>query len=159
MSYLLLKYAHVLGSAILFGTGLGIAFFMFFAVRTKDVAGIAHTTRLVVVADYIFTLSAALLQPLTGALLVWHGGYDFFDFWVMASLGLYVFIGLCWIPVVFMQIEMSQLAKKAAFEQRALPARFHTLYRRWFLMGWPAFIAILVIFWLMLSKPVAYSII
>jgi len=158
MSYLLLKYAHVLGSALLFGTGLGIAFFLFSAVRTNNVAGIAHTTKTVVVADYIFTLTAALLQPITGGLLVWQGGYDFFDLWVMASLGLYVFIGVCWVPVVFMQIEMRDLAKRADLQNQPLPERFFTLYQRWFFLGWPAFIAILLIFWLMISKPAGFSI-
>ncbi len=153
MSFLLLKYVHILGGAVLFGTGLGIAFFMLMAVRTGNVAVIAATARVVVVADGVFTFTAAVLQPVTGALLVWSMGYGFADFWIALSLGLYVFIGACWVPVVFMQIEMARLAARARAEETALPARFYLLYRRWFLLGWPAFLSMLVIFWLMVYKP------
>ena len=155
MSYLLLKYLHVLGAAVLFGTGLGIAFFMFAAVRSRSVSAIAAVAKIVVVADYVFTASAAVLQPVTGALLVWQAGYGFLDFWVITSLGLYVLIGCCWIPVVFMQIEMSRLAHQALAKDEPLPDRFFVLYRRWFALGWPAFGAILVIFWLMIYKPLS----
>lgn len=153
MSYFILKFIHILGASVLFGTGLGIAFFMFFAVRSGDIKIIAPVSRIVVVADYIFTFTAALLQPISGALLVLEVGYSFSEFWVYLSLILYVFIGLCWIPVVFMQIEMSKLANEAFITGSALPARFHLLYRRWFILGWPAFISIIGIFALMIMKP------
>lgn len=153
MSYFILKFIHILGASVLFGTGLGIAFFMFFAVRSGDIKIIAPVSRIVVVADYIFTFTAALLQPISGALLVLEVGYSFSEFWVYLSLILYVFIGLCWIPVVFMQIEMSKLANEAFITESALPARFHLLYRRWFILGWPAFISIIGIFALMIMKP------
>lgn len=153
MSYFILKFIHILGASVLFGTGLGIAFFMFFAVRSGDIKIIAPVSRIVVVADYIFTFTAALLQPISGALLVLEVGYSFSEFWVYLSLILYVFIGLCWIPVVFMQIEMSKLANEAFKTGSALPARFHLLYRRWFILGWPAFISIMGIFALMIMKP------
>lgn len=154
MSYFILKYMHILGACVLFGTGIGIAFFMFFAVRTKSVEVIASVSPLVVLADYIFTLTAAFLQPVTGALLVFEVGYSFFDHWVMFSLLLYLVIGLCWIPVVFMQIEMKKLALHALFMGEPLPRKFHTLYKRWFILGWPAFISIMIIFALMIEKPV-----
>ncbi len=160
MSYFLLKWAHVLGAAVLFGTGMGIAFFMFMAVRLaredaapSSVAGVALVSRIVVLADYVFTTTAAVVQPVTGLLLVWHVGYSLFDFWVWGSLALYVFIGICWVPVISMQVEMKRLAEAAAASGSGLPARFHELYRRWFLHGWPAFGAMLLIFWLMISKP------
>lgn len=153
MSYFILKLVHIMGASILFGTGLGIAFFMFLAVRSGDIRVIAPVSRIVVVADYIFTLTAAILQPVSGALLVFEVGYSFSDFWVYMSLILYVLIGLCWIPVVFMQIEMSRLANEVLLSGATLPARFHQLYRRWFVLGWPAFISILGIFTLMIMKP------
>ncbi len=155
MSYFILKYMHILGACVLLGTGIGIAFFMFFAVRTKSVEVIASVSPLVVLADYIFTLTAAFLQPITGALLVLEVGYSFFDHWVMFSLLLYLVIGLCWIPVVFMQIEMKDLALQASSMGEGLPPRFHTLYKRWFVLGWPAFLSIMIIFALMIEKPVA----
>ena len=153
MSYLFVKYLHFLGSAVLFGTGLGIAFFMLMAVRTGQVVVIAATARIVVVADGVFTFTAAVLQPITGALLVSSMGYGFSDVWIVVSLGLYVLIGLCWVPVVFMQLEMARLAEAALAEQVDLPERFYQLYRRWFWLGWPAFFSMVVIFWLMVYKP------
>ena len=154
MSYFILKYMHILGACVLFGTGIGIAFFMFFAVHTKSVEVVASVSPLVVLADYIFTLTAAFLQPITGALLVLEVGYSFFDHWVMFSLLLYLVIGLCWIPVVFMQIEMKKLALHALSMGEPLPRKFHTLYKRWFILGWPAFLSIMIIFALMIEKPI-----
>ena len=155
MSYFILKYIHILGACVLFGTGAGIAFFMLFAVRTKSVSVIASVAPLVVLADYLFTLTAVIVQPITGALLVLDVGYSFTDHWVLASLALYMFIGLCWIPVVFMQIEMKNLALEAQAAGTELPARFYLLFKRWFILGWPAFISIMIIFALMIEKPVA----
>lgn len=155
MSYFILKYIHILGACVLFGTGAGIAFFMLFAVRTKSVSVVASVAPLVVLADYLFTLTAVIIQPITGALLVLDVGYSFYDHWVLVSLALYVFIGLCWIPVVFMQIEMKDLALKAQAAGTELPTRFFQIFRRWFLLGWPAFLSIMIIFALMIEKPVA----
>ncbi|GJL98785.1 MAG: membrane protein [Methyloligella sp.] len=155
MSYFILKYLHILGACVLFGTGMGIAFFMFFAVRSKSVEVIASVAPLVVLADYMFTLTAVLVQPITGALLVHGVGYSFFDHWVLLSIALYIFIGICWIPVVFMQIEMKNIVLQASAMGTALPQRFHTLYKRWFILGWPAFLSIMIIFALMIEKPVA----
>ncbi len=157
MSYFVLKYMHILGAALLFGTGLGIAFFMFVAVRLGESAGVALIARIVVIADYVFTLVAALLQPLSGSLLVFEVGYEFTDFWVWVSLLLYGIIGICWVPVVFMQKEMRDLAVVAANEGAPLPGRFYQLYKRWFLLGWPAFISMLLIFLLMIVRPASFT--
>lgn len=156
MSYLLLKYLHILGAAVLFGTGLGIAFFMFMAQKSGEVRAIAATSLIVVKADFLFTMTAAILQPVTGGLLVIQAGHDFTDIWILFSLGLYALIGLCWVPVIFMQIEMRDLAMKALAEGTVLPTRFHRLYRLWFVLGWPAFFAMLIIFWLMIERPVQF---
>lgn len=153
MSYEFLKLMHILGAAVLFGTGMGIAFFMYMAVRTGETATIAATARLVVVADYVFTLTAALLQPITGLLLLYQTGYGLTDFWVVFSLLLYLLVGGCWVPVVFMQREMHALALRAATDGAALPGRFYLLYKRWLWLGWPAFLSMLLIFWLMITRP------
>jgi uncharacterized membrane protein len=151
--YLALKLIHILGSAVLFGTGLGIAFFMFMAHRTGDPAAIAHTARTVVIADAVFTATAVVLQPLTGWGLAAMTGVSTFHFWIRATLVLYVFIGLCWLPVVWIQLRMRDLAAEAARKGKALPPRYHSYFRVWFWLGWPAFIGVIAIFILMLWKP------
>jgi uncharacterized membrane protein len=151
---LALKFLHVVGAAILFGTGLGIAFFQFRANRKESPAAIAATLRIVVIADYLFTATAAVLQPMTGLLLVHLRGYDLGQTWIALSLALYVLIGLCWLPVVVLQIRMRDLAEAAVMEgETTLPPRYHALARVWFWLGWPAFLSMLAIFWLMIAKP------
>ena len=120
----------MVGAAILFGTGLGIAFFQFRANRKDSPAAIAATLRTVVVADYLFTATAAILQPLTGLALVHLRGYELGQTWIALSLALYVLIGLCWLPVVVLQIRMRDLAEAAvAAGEPVLPPRYHALAR------------------------------
>jgi uncharacterized membrane protein len=151
--YLALKLLHVLGSTVLFGTGLGIAFFMFMAHRSGDPAAIAHTARTVVIADAVFTATAVVLQPLTGWGLMAMTGVAITAFWIRATLVLYIFVGLCWLPVVWIQLKMRDIAAEAARKGKALPARYHSYFRIWFWLGWPAFIGVIAIFALMLWKP------
>ena len=151
--YLTLKLVHILGGAVLFGTGLGIAFFMFMAHRTGDPAAIAHTARTVVIADAVFTATAVVLQPLTGWALAVMSGVSTFHWWIKATLVLYVFVGLCWLPVVWIQLRMRDLAEAAARDRTILPARYHRYFRIWFWLGWPAFTGVIAIFALMLWKP------
>lgn len=151
--YFLVKYLHVLGAVVILGTGTGIAFFMLMAHRTHDADFIARTASVVVIADAIFTLSAVILQPVTGGLLMMLSAMPITERWLLLSLGLYVFAGLFWIPVVFMQIEMRDLARKAAEQQAALPDRYFVLFRRWFAFGFPGFGATMLILWLMIAKP------
>jgi len=151
--YLLIKLVHVLGAAVLFGTGLGIAFFMFMAHRSGEPAAIAHTARIVVVADALFTATAVVVQPLTGWAMAVLVGYSIFHFWIRATLVLYVFVGLCWLPVVWIQWRMRDLAAAAAREGTALPARYHAYFKIWFWLGWPAFAGVLAIFVLMIWRP------
>jgi uncharacterized membrane protein len=154
-AYFIVKYLHVLGAIVILGTGTGIAFFMLMAHRSGDAAFIARTAGVVVVADMIFTLSAVLLQPLTGGILMMLSATHLTEYWVMASLALYAVAGVFWIPVVFMQIEMRNLATAAAeLKQQQLPARYFTLFRRWFLFGIPGFGSVMTILWLMIAKPV-----
>jgi uncharacterized membrane protein len=151
--YSLLKTLHVVGAAVLFGTGAGIAFFMLMAHRTRNAAFIAATARVVVIADWLFTASAVVLQPLTGTALAHMAGYPLFKGWIGLSLILYVVTGLFWLPVVWIQARMRDLTREAAAAGAPLPERYFQLFRVWFAFGFPAFGATLAIFWLMVAKP------
>lgn len=148
------RWLHVLGATVLLGTGAGIAFFMVVAHRTGDARLIAHVASTVVIADFLFTASAVLIQPLTGLWLVHLLGWPLDSLWIMASLALYVLVGLFWLPVVWMQVRMRDLARQASAASTPLPAQYHRLYRLWFTCGFPAFAGVLAIFWLMLARPV-----
>lgn len=149
----LLRWAHVLGATVLIGTGAGIAFFMVMAHRTGDAKLIAHTAGIVVIADWIFTASAVVAQPITGLALAHLLGWSLGEGWIVVSIALYFVIGAFWIPVVWMQKRMRDLARVAATENAPLPEAYHKLYRLWFAFGFPAFFAILALLWLMLMKP------
>jgi uncharacterized membrane protein len=151
--YVLVKYLHVLGAVVILGTGTGIAFFMLMAHRSGDAAFIARTAATVVVADLLFTLTAVLVQPVTGGVLMALSGATLGERWLVTSLGLYVVAGLFWIPVIFMQIEMRDLARLAVAGERPLPPRYFALFRRWFVFGIPGFGSVMVILWLMIAKP------
>ena len=151
--YFILKYLHVLGAIVILGTGTGIAFFMLMAHRSGDVAYVAKTAAAVVVADFLFTASAVVVQPLTGAALMSFTSTSPTEPWLTTSLILYVVAGAFWIPVVFMQIEMRDLARAAAAQGKALPPRYVMIFRRWFLFGIPGFGSVMAILWLMIAKP------
>jgi len=151
--YFLVKYLHMLGAIVILGTGTGIAFFMLMAHRSGEAAFIARTAGVVVIADMLFTLSAILLQPVTGGLLMWLSATTLAEHWLATSLGLYALTGLFWVPVIFMQIEMRDLARLADAKSQPLPPRYHRLFRRWFLCGIPGFGAVMAILWLMVAKP------
>lgn len=151
--YTLLKVAHVIGAAVLLGTGAGIAFFMLMAHRARDPALIAHTAGVVVLADTVFTASAVILQPVTGAALAHIVGYPLWSGWIAWSLVLYVVTGLCWLPVVWIQLRLRDLAREAVATGAPLPARYFRLFRVWFVLGFPAFAAVIAIVWLMVAKP------
>ncbi len=148
-----LKLAHVLGATVLFGTGLGIAFFMLMAHRTGNAVVIAATARTVVIADFVFTATAVIAQPLTGAALIHVIGYSWAESWIAVSLALYVFTGVCWLPVVWIQARMRRLAEEAARRNAPLPPDYHRLFRIWFALGWPAFLSVMAIFAVMIWKP------
>jgi uncharacterized membrane protein len=151
--YFIVKYLHVLGAIVILGTGTGIAFFMLMAHRSGDLAFIAHTAATAVIADMLFTLTAVILQPVSGGVLMALSATTFTERWLLTSLGLYVVAGLFWIPVIFMQIEMRNLARAAVTQQQPLPPRYFALFRRWFVFGIPGFGSVMVILWLMIAKP------
>jgi uncharacterized membrane protein len=153
MAYLLLKYLHVVGAAVLLGTGAGIAFFMLMAHLTAKAATIAAVARIVVIADFVFTATAVVLQPITGMGLVWTVGYALGEGWIVLSIILYLVTGAFWLPVVWMQMRIRALAEKAVAEGQPLPPAYHRLFWAWFAFGFPAFASVAAIFWLMISRP------
>jgi len=150
---LALKLVHLLGAAVLFGTGLGIAYFMWMAHRTRDAAVIAYTAGFVVIADALFTATAVIAQPISGALLAWSLGHSMGDSWLVVSLALYVLVGLCWLPVVGIQVKLRNMSRAAVASNTELALRYHRLFRIWFVLGWPAFFGVIAIFALMIWKP------
>ena len=153
MEYLVVKWLHVLSSTVLFGTGLGSAFYMFFTNRSGDVRAIAAITRRVVIADWLFTTPTAVIQPLTGFWLLHLSGMPWTAGWILWSLVLYLIAGACWLPVVWIQIRMAAMAEQAAAAGAPLPQRFWRYHVVWTALGWPAFIAFVAIFFLMVVKP------
>ena len=153
MAFELLKTVHILSAALLFGTGLGIAFFFWMGGRSGSDEAALFAARATVIADTIFTATAVVLQPVSGALLLWIAGYDPFEKWILLSAALYLVAGACWLPVVVIQLRIRDLlAAKVAggpFDE----ARYLRLRRTWFRLGWPAFIAVVLIVWLMVARP------
>lgn len=153
MTYLILKYVHVIGASVLLGTGAGIAFFMLLGHLTAKPAIVAAIARIVVVADFLFTATAVIVQPVTGIALAWHMGWSLWEGWIALSIFLYLVTGAFWLPVVWMQMRMRDLASEAALGNHPLPAGYHRLFWWWFAFGFPAFASVLAIFWLMIAKP------
>lgn len=151
--YLALKWLHIVSATVLFGTGLGTAFHLWLTIRTGDVAAIASAARTTVVADFVFTLPAAIVQPATGIAMAVLAGYPLTSRWIAATIVLYAIAGACWIPVVFIQLRLRDIAMRHARESTSLGDEFHRLFRRWFALGWPAFISMMLILWLMVSRP------
>jgi len=153
MQYFFLKFLHVIGAAVLLGTGVGIAFFMLLAhLRGKPTAA-AEVARIVVIADFVFTATAVVAQPITGVLLAWSAGYSLREGWIFWSIVLYLITGAFWLPVVWMQMRMRDLATRAVQENAPLPQAYHRLFWLWFAFGFPAFGAVVAIFWLMIARP------
>lgn len=152
-AYLVIKTLHILSSVLLVGTGFGTAYYLFFAHRGGRVATIADVARLVVRADWWFTTPAVLFQPLSGLWLAHLAGWSWQTPWLLASLALYALAGLCWLPVVVLQIRLARLARAAAERGEALPDGYWRAARRWETLGYPAFAAMLAIYFLMVGKP------
>lgn len=155
MTYLALKWLHLIGSAVLFGTGLGIAFFAWFgyrmAIKRGDLGLLQGVLALTVVADTVFTAVAAVLQPVTGLALFFMTGGQWHSAWLWWVLGVYAFVGCCWLPVVAIQIRLRNRARAVA-RLAELGPDFHRLFGIWFVLGWPAFAGVMVLFALMLGR-------
>ena len=153
-TYLILKWAHILSSVLLVGTGFGSAFYLYFIHRTRDIHAIAEVSRLVVKADYWFTAPAIIIQPLTGLAMVSIAGYPLTQTWLLWTYALYVLAGVCWLPVVWLQIRMAAMAGAILNSSAPLPARYWQYARYWEWLGYPAFLAMFAIYGLMVFKPV-----
>lgn len=153
MDYVVVKWLHILSSTLLFGTGIGSAFYMLFASLTRDPRATAVVARHVVIADWLFTTPTIILQPLTGLYLIHLAGFDWSSKWVAYSVLLYAVGVVCWLPVVWLQIRMSRIAREAVEHDRPLPGLYWRYMRWWVLLGIPAFVAFVIVFYLMVAKP------
>lgn len=152
MEFILLKFLHVLGAIVMLGTGTGIAFFMLMAHRSADAPFIARTAGVVVLADALFTATAVVAQPVTGYLLVRATGRSLADPWIVLSLVLYLGAGAFWLPVVWIQVKLRDLARAATAAGTPLPPAYHRWFRIWFAFGFPGFGFAIAILWLMVAK-------
>ncbi|RZL40019.1 MAG: DUF2269 domain-containing protein [Rubrivivax sp.] len=153
MEYLVVKWLHILSSTLLFGTGLGSAYYMFFASLTREPRAVAVVVRQVVWADWLFTTTTIVFQPASGLYLAHLAGFPLSTPWIAWSFALYFLAGACWLPVVWIQIRMRRMAEAAVAAGEALPARYFSLFKVWTALGVPAFLALVVVFWLMVAKP------
>ncbi len=154
MEYVVVKWLHILSSTFLFGTGIGSAWYMLFATVRRDVRAIAVVAKYVVIADWLFTATTAVLQPLTGFYMIHLAGFPMDSAWIKWSIILYIIAGACWLPVVWLQIRQRDMAAEAVRTGTELPPLYWRYFRIWVALGIPAFIAFVVIFWLMVAKPV-----
>lgn len=150
----MIKTLHILGSTVIFGTGIGIAFFMFRSFFAANIHEKLYAAKNTVLADYLFTFPAAILQPCSGIALILMAGFDWRADWLLASYILYIIAGLCWIPVIWIQIQLKNMCKASYENGTELPKRYYTLFKLWFLLGWPAFLGLVVVFYLMVAKPI-----
>ncbi len=154
MDYLILKYIHIISSTILFGTGIGSAFYMFVANRSKKIENIYFAVKYVVIADWLFTTPAVIIQLISGTVLVKIAGHEFTDLWIMWAYSLYFFVLICWLPVVWMQIKMRDMAQHALKTKTKLPNKYWQIDKWWIILGSLAFPAVILIFYFMVFKPV-----
>jgi len=152
MDYSILKWIHILSSTVLFGTGIGLAFYFFAAHQMSSLPAIKFTTRMVVLGDLLFTTPAGIVQIVSGVLLINTLGLEYSEPWLFYALCLFVFAGVCWLPVVWMQVKMRDIAQTVS-KIEDMPAQYWKLHRLWVLLGTLAFPALVAVFWLMVTKP------
>ncbi|MDR1889545.1 MAG: DUF2269 domain-containing protein [Zoogloeaceae bacterium] len=152
-TYLMIKWLHILSSVLMVGTGFGTAFYLFFVNRSRNVEAIAEVSRLVVRADTWFTTPAIIFQPLSGLWLMHEAGWTLQTGWIFISFALFFLAGACWLPVVWLQLRLRNMARSARDEQQPLPQQYWRIARIWEMLGYPAFIAVTAIFFLMVNKP------
>ena len=151
--YAVVKTIHVISSTLLFGTGIGSAFYMLVASLHRDARVAFFVVRYVVIADWLFTATAVVVQPVSGLWLAHLAHFPLRSTWIAASIALYFLAGACWLPVVWMQLRMREMAREAAAARGPLPARYWRFFRAWVALGIPAFVSLLAVFYLMVAKP------
>ena len=151
--YFTVKTLHILSATLMVGTGFGTAFYLFWANRSGSVAAQAVVARWVCRADWWFTTPAVIFQPLSGLWLAQHMGWPLTATWIWLTLVLYALAGACWLPVVWLQLKMAKLAQAAHQTGSDMPTAYWRYARRWELLGYPAFCATVVIYFLMVFKP------
>lgn len=154
MLYLWLKYIHILSSTILFGTGLGTACVLLYGHYTKNISTITVCNQYVVLVDWLFTGTSGFLQALTGFWMIYLAGYSFKYLWIWGAIVGYILTACCWFPVVYFQIKLRDIALNAAKNNTPLPAEYFYYFHWWFILGWPAFLSLLIVFYFMVMKPV-----
>lgn len=154
MQYEFLKWVHLLSATILFGTGLGSAFYKWCADRSGSIQAIAHTNRIVVIADWMFTTPTVIIQPISGIWLAHIIGIPLSEPWILTTFVFYLVAGSCWIPVVWLQIQMRNLSKQALDQHTSLKTTYHRYAHIWFWLGIPAFASMVIVYFLMIFKPV-----
>ena len=153
--YPILKLIHIINATILFGTGIGTALFSLWSHLSNDIRIIAYTFKKTVIADLIFTTPAVIIQPISGLLLVYYQGYDPFETWLNIAYILYIIAGLCWLPVVWLQIQIRNIANHTLSNKlQKLPDQYYKYFYIWFTLGWPAFLVLTITFILMIYKPI-----
>lgn len=157
MLYAWIKILHIISSAVLFGTGLGTAFYMFYVNQQKNITLIAKATSAVVVADWFFTATSGVIQALTGFMLIYLKGYSLGSLWIIGSVIGYGIAGVCWLPVVWLQMQCRDLAIAASLNNTPLALKYKIYFRIWWLLGIPAFIALVCVFYLMTNKPESFN--
>jgi uncharacterized membrane protein len=153
VDYVTVKWLHILASTFLFGTGVGTAFYMLCATLDRDPSVVYTVARYVVIADWMFTAPSVLVQPITGFYLVYLADYSLTSRWIAWSTALYLLAGACWLPVVWIQIRLRDIAGRAAEGGTELPPEYWRYFRVWFVLGMPAFLGLVVVFYLMVAKP------
>jgi uncharacterized membrane protein len=151
--YILIKTGHVLSATVLFGTGLGIAFFFLMSLRSGDPAGAYLAARITAIADMLFTLTSGILQPVTGFAMIRMAGIDPVSRWLAWTYALYLLALACWLPVLWLQVRMRDMLGAKVRGEAIDEARLGRYFRVWFVLGWPAFIGLVAVFWLMVVKP------
>ncbi|PPC97531.1 MAG: DUF2269 domain-containing protein [Methylotenera sp.] len=152
--YLIVKTIHIISSTVLFGTGLGIAFFMFRSYFTDNLQEKLYAAKGTVIADYVFTFPAVITQLVTGVWLVWKSGYHWTEFWLTVTYAIFIAAGFCWLPVVWIQVRLRNILLECVENKTTIPNQYVKLFRIWFLLGWPAFIGLIVVFFMMVTKPI-----
>lgn len=153
MLYIWLKYLHILSSTILFGTGIGTASVMMYAYYQDNLQVKASIYRYVVFVDWFFTGISGIVQPLTGFILVYLAGYALTSIWILGSIIGYLITAICWIIVAYLQVKIRNITMQAANNNIPLPQHYYFYFHYWFILGWPAFLSLLIVFYLMTAKP------